>query len=218
MGLLHGGLLSACSAEQAGSWVTRVDWTVVFARGKVRIFVCDPEEAKRNVNYPAALCDATSLGKFIRHVLPKVLGEMKVEHGWPNIPRTLVHDKASYMATHSHHRLNAIFAGALAEAGFTSWIGDNHGTTEWLVKKWGGVYLHETVISHVRRLLDNEFPCARLNETPAQFQLRVRKVEAFMNSPDFAAKSSGRGLAGLAKDLKMRCMEVLDRKGERIPH
>ena len=60
--------------------------------------------------------------------------------------------------------------------------------------------------------------CARLNETPAQFQLRVRKVEACMNSHNFASKSSGRGLAGLAKDLKMRCMEVLDRKGERIPH
>ena len=113
---------------------------------------------------------------------------------------------------------SATFVGALAEAGFTSWIGDNHGTTEWLVKKWGDVYLHETVISHVRRLLDNEFPCARLNETPAQFQLRMRKVQAFMNSQDFAAKSCGRGLAGLAKDLKMRCKEVLDRSGERIPH
>ena len=208
----------ATAKTQGGSWVTRVDWTVVFARGKVRIFVCDPEEAKRNANYPAALCDATNLGKFVRHVLPKVLDEMKAEHGWSNIPRTVVHDKASYMVTRSHHRLNAIFAGALAEAGFTSWIGDNHGTTEWLVKKWGDVYLHETVISHVRRLLDNEFPCARLHETPAQFQLRVRKVQAFMNSPNFAATDGGRGLAGLAKDLKMRCKEVLDRSGERIPH
>ena len=49
--------------------------------------------------------------------------------GWSDIPRTLVHDKASHMVTLSHHRLNAILAGALAEAGFTNWIGDNHGTT-----------------------------------------------------------------------------------------
>ena len=47
---------------------------------------------------------------------------------------------------------------------------------------------------------------------------RVRKVEEFMNSESFAAKDGGRGLAGLAKDLKLRCMEVLERKGERIPH
>ena len=52
----------------------------------------------------------------------------------------------------------------------------------------------------------------------AQFIARMRKVEAFMNSAAFAAKDGGRGLAGLAKDLKVRCMEVLERKGERIPH
>ena len=78
--------------------------------------------------------------------------------------------------------------------------------------------MHETVISHVRRLLDNEFSCARLRETIAQFQLRVRKVEALMNSYGVAAKNGGRGLAGLAKDLETRCMELLDRNGERIPH
>ena len=72
--------------------------------------------------------------------------------------------------------------------------------------------------AQIMKILDNEFPCARLNETPAQFMARVRKVEEFMNSESFAAKDGGRGLAGLAKDLKLRCMEVLERKGERIPH
>ena len=125
---------------------------------------------------------------------------------------------ARSMVTHSHHRLNAVFAGALVEAGFTSWIGDNHGTTEWLVKKWGDVYLHETVISHVRRLLDNEFTCSRLGETPSQFATRMRKVQDFMNSPAFAAPGGGRGLEGLARDLRTRCQEVVDAEGERIPH
>ena len=77
--------------------------------------------------------------------------------------------------------------------------------------------MHETVISHGRRLRDNEFTCARLDETPAQFIVRMKKVEQFMNSPAFAA-SGGRGLTGLAKDLLRRCQDVVDRKGERIPH
>ena len=202
---------------QGGSWVTRVDWTVVFARGKIRIFVCDEREAARNPNHPSSLCDAANLAKFIRHVLPVVLAEMKEAYAWPNIPRVVVHDKASYMVTHAHQRLHSVFAGALEEAGFTSWVGGNHVPTAWLVKKFGDVYVHETAIAHVRRLLDNDFACARLDETSAQFMARMKRVEAFMNSPDFAAKRNGRGLAGLAKELRWRCQEVIRRKGERIP-
>ena len=97
------------------------------------------------------------------------------------------------------------------------WVGGSHETTEWLAKNWGDVYLHETGISHVRRLLDNEFTCTRLDETPAQFILRMKKVEAFMNSQEFASEG-GRGLEGLAKDFRSRCQEVIDAKDERIPH
>ena len=71
--------------------------------------------------------------------------------------------------------------------------------------------------SHVRRLLDNEFTCSRLDETPAQFAARMEAVQAFMNSPDFAREGGGRGLAGLARELRSRCELVLSRKGERIP-
>ena len=194
-----------------------MDWTPVFARDKLRIFVCDAREAARNPNYPSSLCDSVNLAKFVRFILPEILEEMKEQYGWKTTPRTIVHDKASYMVTHCHQRLNAIFAGALEESGFTSWIGGNHDTTSWLVKKWGDVYIHETVISHVRRLLDNEFTCSRLNETPAQFAARMEAVQAFMNSPDFAREGGGRGLAGLARELRSRCELVISRKGERIP-
>ena len=201
---------------QKSSWVTRVDWTPIFARDKLRIFVCDEMEAARNPNYPASLCDSVNLGKFIRFVLPGILEQMKEEHGWATIPRTIVHDKASYMVTHCHQRLNAVFAGALEEAAFTSWVGGNHETTSWLVKKWGDVYIHETVIAHIRRLLDNEFTCSRLDEAPSHFRTRMESVQNFMNSPHFARAGGGRGLAGLARQLRSRCEDVIARKGERI--
>ena len=37
-----------------------------------------------------------------------------------------------------------------------------------------------------------------------------------MNSAEFSGPD-GRGLLGLAKDLRSRCQEVVRRKGERIP-
>ena len=85
-----------------------------------------------------------------------------------------------------------------------------------MVKKLGDVYLHETVISHVRRLLDGEFAHQKIYETPEHFVTRMKKVEAHMNSDSFKAPD-GRGLEGLAKDLKWRCEEVVRLKGERIP-
>ena len=86
-----------------------------------------------------------------------------------------------------------------------------------MVAKWGDVYLHETVVSHVRRLLASDFACTRLGETPLQFAQRMKKVEAFMNSPAFAKADGGRGLMGLARELPARCDEVIKRKGARIP-
>ena len=37
--------------------------------------------------------------------------------------------------------------------------------------RFADVYLHETAISNIRRLLDHEFTCARAHETVAQFRL-----------------------------------------------
>ena len=71
------------------------------------------------------------------------------------------------------------------------------------------------MISHERRLLDNEFTCSRLDETPAQFAARMEAVQAFMNSPGVAREGGGRGLAGLARELRSRCELVISRKGER---
>ena len=203
---------------QSGSQVTKVEWTPVFARGCLRIYVCDPDLAAADSRFPATLAGSENLSKFIRHVLPNILQEMKHAYKWTSVPKKVLHDKASYMVTHAHERLNGTFARALRDAGFTSWVGpDLSSDTSWLVKKWGVVYLHETVNSHIHRLLDTDFACRRLHETRKQFVLRVKKVEKYMNSPKFKAKGVGRGLMGLAQDLRNRCQWVVDLHGERIP-
>lgn len=201
---------------QGGGDVVRVDWTPIFARGCLRIYVCDSDLAARDARYPSKLSDSENLAKFVRTVLPEVLEDMKQEYGWSSLPRKVVHDKASYMVTAAHERLQVVFAGALAEAGFKSWIGYNHDSTKWLVKKFGDVYLHETVIAHIRRLSEEDYACAQLGETPAHFRKRMQRVEDHMNSPEFAAEG-GRGLEGLAKELRWRCQEVIRLEAERIP-
>ena len=75
-----------------GSASVRVDWTPVFARGKLRIVVIDKQRAQRDAEYPEKLTDARNLGKFIRNVLPSTLSEMGKAYGWSNLPRTVVHD------------------------------------------------------------------------------------------------------------------------------
>ena len=132
----------------------------------------------------------------------------------PNLPRVVVHDKASYMVTSAHERLQFAFAAALAEAGFKSWTGEGGDSTKWLVKKLGDLYLHETVIAHMRRLLGTDFAARKLFETPAQFRARMQCVEDHMNSDAFAR---GGGLLVLAKDLWARCEDIIKRKGGRIP-
>ena len=57
---------------------------------------------------------------------------------------------------------------------------------------------------------------AILNEPVARFKSRMELVAAHMNSPAFSA-AGGRGLCGLARDLRWRCEEVVKRKGERLP-
>ena len=135
---------------------------------------------------------------------------------WKSTPRTIVHDKASYMVSPHHDRLQMVFAKGLVEGGLKSWLGAPSDSTEWLSARWGDVYPHETAISHVRRLLDTEYMCARTHETEQQFRLRMRKVERHMNSTAFAAVG-GRGLLGLCKGMRSRCEDVIRRGGERIP-
>jgi hypothetical protein len=205
----------ATAKKQGGKNVLQVHWTPVFARGKIHLYVCDADAASRDASLPCKLNDSANLAKFIRNVLPAILQHMKCKYKWANIPRTIVHDKASYMVTPSHDRLQVVFCAALQEAGFTSWIGDNNSSCEWLVARWGDVYLHETAISHVRRLLDTDFPCTHIHETAKQFEKRMAKVQDHMNSDYFNA--GGGGLHGLARSLHERCKEVLRRKGERVP-
>ncbi len=45
----------------------------------------------------------------------------------------------------------------------------------------------------------------------------MQKAEDYMNSSTFAASGGGRGLEGLARELRERCVEVKRRQGERIP-
>ena len=44
----------------------------------------------------------------------------------------------------------------------------------------------------------------------------MAKVEAHLNSDEFAAKEGG-GLVGLCKELRQRCDDVLERQGGRLP-
>ena len=205
------------TTTQAGSNVTRVDWTPVFARGRVSIYVVDADEAERDSSLPSKLTDAVNVAKFVRNVLPKILEAMKRKWKWADIPRTVVHDPASYMVTTQHARLNFQFAKGLQDGGFRSWVGgDGSESTEWLVKKWGDVYPHETLIANIRRLLDEDFVSNSLCETPQHFRARMQQVENHLNSKDFAAADGG-GLPALAKSLRDRCQDVINRHGERIP-
>ena len=118
------------------------------------------------------------------------------------------------MVTSSHERLHITFADALARAGLISWIGGPHATSKWLVSRLGDLYLHETVISHIRRLLEHRFPCLHAHETVAQFRARMDRVVHHMNSDAFGA---GGGLPSLARGLRQRCEELVRLNGERLP-
>jgi len=79
----------------------------------------------------------------------------------------------------------------------------------------GDVFPNETLISHIRRGLEQRYPCGRPGETPAQFARRMAKVQAFLNSDEFAAPSGG-GLASLARSFRTRCNQLLEQGGGRL--
>ena len=84
------------TAKTQGREDDKVHWPPVSARGKVHIYVCDADAARTDPRLPARLNNMNDVGKFIRNVLPDILEEMKQEYGWVRVPRTVVHDKASY--------------------------------------------------------------------------------------------------------------------------
>ena len=75
--------------------------------------------------------------------------------------------------------------------------------------------LHETVISHIRRGLENRFPRSTPGETRARFATRMSKVQDYLNSSEFKAQD-GAGLASLARSLRERCHRVSLLNGERL--
>ena len=88
---------------------------------------------------------------------------------------------------------------------------------QWLCPRFADVYPHETAISHIRRLLGEDFTCAKTHETVAQFRKRMDKVVDHMNSDAFQAKD-GTGLPGLCRSLRARCERVLAEGGARLQH
>ena len=85
--------------------------------------------------------------------------------------------------------------------------------SEWLAPHLGDLYLHETVISHVRRLLANKFVRKTLYEAPAQFAARMSKVENYLNKE----MGEGESMLKLGGDLHERCEKLKKLQGERLP-
>ena len=203
------------TVKSQGKDDVKVHWTPVFALGKVRVYVCDPEAAARDETLPARLNESRELGKFIKNVLPGILEDMREEYGWSRTPRTVVHDKASYMVAPRAQRLATPFATALRAAKLKSWLGDEDADCSWLAGRLGDMYPHETLISHIRNGLSHRFPRAQPGETRNRFAGRMEKVVAYMNSSEFAARDGG-GLEALAQSLRSRCGRLKELKGERL--
>ena len=203
----------ATAKKQKGGDVLPVHWTPIFAKGKVKIYVCNPKE--QDPTLPRKLSDSEELHKFFVNVLPGQLDAMKQEHGWCSLPRTVVHDKASYFVNNKTERLNTVFATALQAARLRSWVGGAGDSAKWMAGRFGDVYPHETLIAHIRRLLDHKFCRAAPGESVGHFRARMAKVEEYLNSADFAAREGG-GLESLSKSLVARCQACIDKKGERL--
>ena len=203
------------TAKSQGRDDIKVHWTPVFALGKVYIYVCDAVAAARDPSLLARLNEGQELAKFVKNVLPGILQEMRDEHGWRRTPRTIVHDKASYMVAPKGQRLASPFAAALHAAKLRSWLGDEDDDCSWLAGRLGDVYPRETVISHIRRALDHRFPRSTPGETRARFVNRMSKVQEYMNSEQFKARDGG-GLLALAESLRERCRRLVLLEGERL--
>ena len=177
-----------------------VPWTPVFTRGRLKIVVLTEQNAKLN--------SSSKVAEFVKSKLPACLDSMKKQHGWSNIPKVILHDKASYFVDSTHDQMNPTFAKGLKAGKFKSWVQEDR---KWLAAHLGDLYPHETVISHIRRLLSTKFAKCSLWETPSQFAARMKKVEDHMNT------EMEDSLQALGKALLPRAVELKWRKGERIP-
>ena len=164
----------------------------------------------------AKLTNSENAAAFVRDILPVELASMKKEWKWSNIPRVLLHDKASYFVNSRKNCPNDTFAAGLRAGGFTSWVSSGVGDCSWLAKNLGDFYLHETVISHVRRLLSEKFMRKALKESPGEFRARMLKVEKYMNY-EMGRNGPGQALLELGDKLHERCRALVQRKGERLP-
>ena len=203
------------TAKTQGRAEDKVHWSPVFARGKLFVYICDSKKAALDPKLPARLNNGDDVAKFVENVLPGILELMRQKHGWADTPRTVVHDKASYFVAPRSQRLTKPLADALHAARLKSWLGDGDADCSWLAGRLGDVFPHETLIRHIRGGLEEKFPRWRPGETPAQFANRMAKVQAFLNSDDFAAPSGG-GLASLARSLRCRCRRMLELEGGRL--
>jgi hypothetical protein len=177
-----------------------VPWTPVFTRGCLRIVVLTERNAKLN--------SSAKVASFLNKQLPECLESMKKEWKWANTPKVILHDKASYFVDTTNNQLNQTFAQGLKAGKFKSWCQED---TKWLAGHLGDLYPHESVISHIRRLLSTKFSKCSLWETPQQFAARMKKVEKYMNS------EMQDSLSALGKALLPRAEELKRRQGERIP-
>ena len=177
-----------------------VHWTPVFTRGRLKIVVLTDKAAKLNSSATAA--------DFVMNHLQSSLDDMKAKWGWSNTPKVILHDKASYFVDSVNHRIRPTFAQGLKAGKFKSWCEED---TKWLGAHLGDLYPHETVISHIRRLLSTKFSKCSLWETPQQFAARMKKVEHYMNT------EMEESLQSLGKALLPRAVELKRRNGERIP-
>ena len=208
-------LRAPTTAKTQGREEAKVHWTPVFARGKVHLYVCDANATRHDPRLPARLNNSDNVGKFVRNVLPGILARVKRKYGWSRAPRTVVHDKASYFVTPRSQRLTAQFDEALRCSRFASWLGDGDADCSWLAGRLGDVYLHETVIGHIRHGLGHRFPRLTAGETRAQFARRMAKVAEFLNSDDFPSSATG-GLQALAQALHRRCARIVELQGGRL--
>ena len=177
-----------------------VPWTPVFTRGCLKIVVLTERNGKLN--------SSAKIAAFVKNQLPSCLESMKRQWGWANAPKVILHDKASYFVDSTNNQVNKTFAEGMKAGRFKSWCQED---TKWLGAHLGDLYPHESVVSHVRRLLSTKFSKCSLWETPQQFAARMKRVEKYMNTE---MKDS---FQDLGKALLPRAEELKSRKGERIP-
>ena len=84
----------------------------------------DLDRARDDASLPQKLADSHNLAKFIRKALPQELQRVREKHGWQDMPRVVVHDKASYMVTAAHEVLQIeSLSGITPCAYYKAWAG-----------------------------------------------------------------------------------------------